>query len=68
MQKVAYWLVIIGGLNWLLVGVLSWDIGDLFGGQGDPVSRVVYVLVGISALFMVFKKSNKAPTPVSPQM
>jgi uncharacterized protein len=66
MQKVAYWLVIIGGLNWLLVGLLSWDIGALFGGQDNIVSRIIYVLVGLSALVMLFKPKHSAP--VAPQM
>jgi len=50
MQKVAHWLLIVGGLNWLLVGLLSWDIGEIFGGQEAIISRIVYILVGLSAL------------------
>lgn len=46
-----FFLLIIGGLNWLLVGLFSWDIGMLFGGQAAMVSRVVYILVGISAIY-----------------
>ena len=68
MKKVAYWLVIIGGLNWLLVGLLGWDIGQLFGGQGAIISRIIYILVGISALVMVFKPKHHEPAPASPQM
>lgn len=64
MQKVAHWLLVIGGLNWLLVGLLSWDIGALFGGQEALVSRVIYVLVGLSALVALKPKSS----PVAPQM
>jgi uncharacterized membrane protein YuzA (DUF378 family) len=63
MQKVAYWLVIVGGLNWLLVGLLQWDIGQLFGGQEAWVSRIVYILVGLSALVMLFKPKSSAPVP-----
>ena len=44
-------LLVIGGLNWLLVGALGWDVGELFGGQGALVSRVIYVLVGLSAIY-----------------
>lgn len=58
MNKVAYWLLIVGGLNWLLVGLLQWDIGSLFGGQEAVVSRIVYVLVGVSALMVVFKPGS----------
>lgn len=66
MQKVAYWLVIVGGLNWLLVGLLGWDVGELFGGQGAIVSRVIYILVGLSALLMLFKPKSSASA--APQM
>lgn len=49
-HMIAFLLVIVGGLNWLLVGLFGWDVGSLFGGQAALVSRVVYVLVGVSAL------------------
>lgn len=61
LHSIAFILVIIGGLNWLLVGVASWDVGVIFGGQGAVISRIVYILVGLSALYLVFthKKSCK---------
>jgi len=69
MHKVAFWLVIVGGLNWLLVGVFGWDIGSLFGGQGAWISRIIYILVGLSALVLIFKPKMHAPAvPVNPQM
>lgn len=49
----AFGLLVIGGLNWLLVGGLGWDIGVWFGGQGAAVSRVIYVLVGLAAIWEV---------------
>lgn len=66
MQKLAHWLLVIGGLNWLLVGLLSWDIGDLFGGQSAIVSRVIYILVGLSAILIAVKP--KSSDSVAPQM
>ena len=52
-------LLIVGGLNWLLQGLFGWDIGQIFGGQDAAVSRIIYVLVGISAVIELFghKKS-----------
>lgn len=44
-------LLVIGGLNWLLVGLFQWDIGQFFGGQDAAVSRIIYVLVGASAVY-----------------
>lgn len=54
LHMVAFLLVIIGGLNWLLQGALLWDVGQLFGGQEALISRVIYVLVGLSAVYLLF--------------
>lgn len=54
MHMVTFLLLVVGGLNWLLVGLVGWDIGELFGGQGAMISKIVYVLVGLSALFEIF--------------
>ncbi|MHC9532529.1 DUF378 domain-containing protein [Dellaglioa sp. BT-FLS60] len=54
-------LLIVGGLNWLLVGIFGFDlVAFLFGGAASVISRVVYTLVGISALYSVsfFNKIN----------
>lgn len=63
MHMAAFILLIVGGINWLLVGVFGMDIGDfLFGGMDSPVSRLVYVLVGIAAIYEVatHKKNCRA--------
>ena len=43
-------LVIVGGLNWLLVGLFDFDLVAALFGDMSPLSRIVYVLVGISAI------------------
>lgn len=53
MHMVTFLLLIIGGLNWLLVGLFNWDIGQLLGGQDALVSRIIYILVGLSAIYEV---------------
>ncbi len=53
LHAVSFVLLVIGGLNWLAVGLSSHDIGDIFGGQAAVVSRIVYVLVGLSAIYIV---------------
>ncbi|WP_010529507.1 DUF378 domain-containing protein [Lentibacillus jeotgali] len=51
-QRIALVLVIIGALNWGLIGLFQWDlVATLFGGQEAALSRVVYTLVGVGALF-----------------
>lgn len=45
-------LLIIGGLNWLLVGLFQYDlVAALFGGQAAVVARIVYVIVGLCAIY-----------------
>ena len=47
-------LIIIGGLNWLLVGLFQYDlVAALFGGQGATLARVIYVLVGVSTIWQL---------------
>ena len=47
---ITLFLVIVGGLNWLLVGLLDFDLVAALFGVMSPLSRIVYVLVGISAV------------------
>ena len=54
LHVIAFILLIIGGLNWLLVGLLNWDVGVLFGGMEAVVSRIIYILVGLAALLELF--------------
>ena len=54
LHMIAWILLIIGGLNWLVFGLFQWDIGMLFGGMMSMVSRIIYVLVGLSALYELF--------------
>ena len=59
MGKLAHWLLIIGGLNWLLVGLLSKDLFVLLGmDMTSLIPRIVYILVGISAIVMLKPKSS----------
>lgn len=50
LHSITFLLVIIGGLNWLFFGLFNWDISRLLGGMDSMLSRVVYILVGISAI------------------
>jgi uncharacterized membrane protein YuzA (DUF378 family) len=50
-------LVIVGGVNWLLVGLFQFDLvaaltGSQFG-EVNPISAVIYALVGVSAIVLL---------------
>ena len=47
-------ITIIGGINWLLVGVFQFDlVAWLFGGQGAVISRILYTLIGAAGLWSI---------------
>jgi uncharacterized membrane protein YuzA (DUF378 family) len=51
---IAMALLIIGGLNWAMVGLFDVDVVASLFGPGSPASRLIYVLVGISALYSIY--------------
>lgn len=52
MDTLALTLVIIGALNWLLVGLFQFDlVASLFGGQDAWLSRIIYSLVGLAGIY-----------------
>ena len=54
LDKIALTLLIIGGINWGSVGLFQFDIvAFLAGGQSGVVSRIIYVIVGLSALWCI---------------
>ncbi|MFC4100213.1 DUF378 domain-containing protein [Paenibacillus xanthanilyticus] len=70
MGKIALTLVIIGAINWLLVGLFEWDlVSALLGGdshrESSMISRIVYSLVGLCGLYSLkylFMDEHRART------
>jgi uncharacterized membrane protein YuzA (DUF378 family) len=57
LNVLALLLVIVGGINWLLVGLLQFDLvaaltGSEFG-EVNPISAVIYALVGLGAIVLL---------------
>jgi uncharacterized protein len=48
---VAFWLLVVGGVNWLLVGAFRFDLVAALLGADSMASRLVYILVGVSAIY-----------------
>jgi uncharacterized membrane protein YuzA (DUF378 family) len=54
-DMVAMLLVVVGGLNWGLVGAFHINVVELILGGADSIfARVVYVLVGLAAVYMIY--------------
>ena len=62
LDKLALILAIIGGLNWGSIGLFGFDlVGFLFGGQASAMSRIIFSLVGLAALWcisLLFRGNN----------
>ena len=54
LHMLTFTLLVIGGLNWLVLALFNWEVGQLFGGMDAVVSKVIYVLVGLSAVYEAF--------------
>ena len=55
---IALILLIVGGLNWLLVGAFNFDLVAAVFGEMSPLARIVYILVGLSALCVLFMSAK----------
>jgi uncharacterized membrane protein YuzA (DUF378 family) len=58
LSRLALALIIIGALNWLLVGLFEWDlVTALFGGEvlrsSSGLSRVIYTIVGLAGIYAI---------------
>lgn len=63
MDILAMILMIIGAVNWGLIGLFQFDlVASIFGGMDSIVARIIYSLVGLAGIWgitMLFKRSTK---------
>jgi len=54
LNKLALLLVIIGAINWGLIGFFGFDlVAAIFGGQASMLSRIIYAVVGVAGLYSI---------------
>ena len=54
LDKIALIRAIIGGLNWGSIGLFRFDlVAFLFGGSDSLISRIIYILVGVAAVWCI---------------
>ena len=53
LHGITFVILIIGGLNWLAVA-FKWNVVDKIFGAGSTLAMIVYILVGLSALYQIF--------------
>jgi len=56
LSMIAWWLVIIGALNWLLVGLFQFNLVMALFGSISTLERLIYILVGLSGLWLLWEK------------
>lgn len=52
-DKIALVLIIIGAINWGLIGIFNFNLVDTIFGTMSIISRIIYILVGISGLWAI---------------
>ena len=58
LHKVAFLLLVVGGLNWLLVA-FNYNLVEAIFGMGTSVTKLIYILVGLSAIAEIFAPHKK---------
>ena len=58
MHMTSWVLLGIGGLNWGLVGLFGFDLVATIFGDGSIISRIIYILVGLSAVMALFSMNK----------
>ena len=56
---IALTLLVIGGLNWGLIGLFDYDLVAAIFGQMSTISRIIYSLVGLSAIYIAIISTTK---------
>ena len=62
-HNIATFLVIVGALNWGLVGAFNTDAVAVVTGNNASLTKFVYVLVGLAALYVAWKKLSGSSKP-----
>lgn len=67
LKNVTFILLVIGGLNWLLVGLFDFNLVTAIVGD-NTVADIIYIIVGLSALYQVFTYWGRRDTVSAPQI
>jgi uncharacterized membrane protein YuzA (DUF378 family) len=59
-------LVIIGGINWGLVGFFDYNLVAMIFGEGSALARIIYGVIGLSALYILFRRLMPAQVQEKP--
>lgn len=58
-KPVAFWLTVIGAVNWGLIALLNLNLVTILFPAGSMVTTIIYLLIGVSGLYVAFTASSK---------
>jgi uncharacterized membrane protein YuzA (DUF378 family) len=56
-DEISFWLVAFGGITWGIWGIFQWNVIDYFLDQ-TRLDFVLYLLIGVSSLYLIFRKAG----------
>lgn len=59
LHVIAFILVIVGALNWGLIGLFNFDLVNTLLGSAPSMQKIVYILVGVSAVYLLVIHRNE---------
>ncbi|MDO8638830.1 MAG: DUF378 domain-containing protein [Candidatus Daviesbacteria bacterium] len=58
-KPITFWLTIVGALNWGIIALLNLNLVTIFFPAGSMITTIIYVLIGLSALYLAFNSQAK---------
>ncbi|MDO8570187.1 MAG: DUF378 domain-containing protein [Candidatus Daviesbacteria bacterium] len=58
-KPVAFWLTVIGAVNWGLIALLNLNLVTILFPAGSMITTIIYLLIGVSGLYVAFTASGK---------
>jgi uncharacterized protein len=52
-EKVAWWLVLIGALTWLLIGLMDLNVVSIVCGGNELAARIIYTIIGVAGVYLL---------------
>lgn len=62
LHSVSLILLILGGLNWLLIGLFDWGVESLLGGADSLLARALFILIGLAAVYEITSHKHRCKT------
>ncbi len=53
-KQIVGWILVIGALNWGLVGLLGWNLVETIFGVGGMLTKIVYIIVGVAGVYKAY--------------